>query len=67
MLKCNIRGIINGYPLIIEANDIEIITCDYNEGKCLTLLHDITIIIYHHIRIRHILEEHVSWSSIEYY
>ena len=34
MLKCNIRGIQNGYPLLIEPQDIEIIECDYNEGKC---------------------------------
>jgi hypothetical protein len=48
MLKCNIRGIINGYPLLIEANDIEIITCDYNEGKCFIMLYDIIINIHHH-------------------
>jgi len=49
MLKCNIRGIINGYPLLIEANDIEIITCDYNEGKCCIFLYDIIININHHV------------------
>lgn len=50
MLKCNIRGIINGYPLLIEASDIEIITCDYNEGKYFILLYDFIINIHHQHR-----------------
>jgi multifunctional methyltransferase subunit TRM112 len=32
MLKCNIRGIENGYPLIIESEKNEIVTMEFNEG-----------------------------------
>lgn len=50
MLKCNIRGIINGYPLLIEANDIEIITCDYNEGEYFSSVINIILLFidYYH-------------------
>jgi hypothetical protein len=44
MLKCNIRGIINGYPLLIEANDIEIITCNYNEGEYFSFVINIILL-----------------------
>ena len=30
MLKCNVKGIDNGYPLIIESNNTEIVTYEYN-------------------------------------
>jgi hypothetical protein len=32
MLKCNIRGIENGYPLILEALRIEEIPSEYTKG-----------------------------------
>jgi hypothetical protein len=33
MLKCNIRGIENGYPLIIQASATEVVPADFDEGK----------------------------------
>lgn len=32
MLQCNIRGVVNGYPLKIEAESIEIIATDFDSG-----------------------------------
>jgi hypothetical protein len=32
MLKCNVRGVENGYPLIIEATQTDVIPCEYNKG-----------------------------------
>jgi len=37
MLKCNVRGIENGYPLKIKAENIEIIPMEFSAGN-LTLL-----------------------------
>lgn len=33
MLKCNIRGIENGYPLIIQASATEVVPADFDKGK----------------------------------
>jgi multifunctional methyltransferase subunit TRM112 len=33
MLKCNVRGVESGYPLIIEPEKVEIIPCDFNQGE----------------------------------
>ena len=33
MLKCNVKGVENGYPLRIEPEKVEIIECEYNEGN----------------------------------
>ena len=32
MLKCNVKGVENGYPLLIESSSIEIIPYEYNAG-----------------------------------
>lgn len=32
MLKCNVRGVENGYPLVIEAEKTEVVECDFNKG-----------------------------------
>ena len=32
MLKCNIKGVENGYPLTILVEKMEIIAMDYNPG-----------------------------------
>ncbi len=33
MLKCNIRGVENGYPLKIEAEKIEEIVSEFDSGN----------------------------------
>lgn len=33
MLKCNVRGVENGYPLIIEAETTEVVECEFNKGS----------------------------------
>lgn len=33
MLKCNVRGVENGYPLIIEAEKTEVVECDFNKRE----------------------------------
>jgi Fe-S-cluster-containing hydrogenase component 2 len=33
MLKCNVRGVENGYPLIIEATKTEVIPCEFSDGN----------------------------------
>ena len=33
MLKCNVKGVENGYPLRIEVEKSEIIPCDYDSGE----------------------------------
>ena len=33
MLKCNVKGVENGYPLRIEVEKTEIIPCDYDAGE----------------------------------
>ena len=38
MLKCNVRGVKNGYPLRIEAESIEEITSEYNYELIKTML-----------------------------
>ena len=38
MLKCNVRGVKNGYPLRIEAESIEEITSEYNHELIKTML-----------------------------
>ena len=38
MLKCNIRGIENGYPLKIEHEKVEVVEYEYSPGKiCLKI------------------------------
>ena len=32
MLKCNIKGVGNGYPLIIQVENMEIVAMEYNPG-----------------------------------
>jgi hypothetical protein len=32
MLKCNVRGVENGYPLIVEAQKTEVIPSDFDAG-----------------------------------
>jgi hypothetical protein len=32
MLQCNVRGVTNGYPLKIEAVDLEIVPVEYKSG-----------------------------------
>ena len=32
MLKCNVRGVESGYPLTIEAEKVEVVECDFNQG-----------------------------------
>ena len=32
LLKCNIKGVENGYPLTIVVEKMEIVTMDYNPG-----------------------------------
>lgn len=32
MLKCNIKGVENGYPLTILVEKMEVIAMDYNPG-----------------------------------
>jgi len=31
MLKCNVRGVENGYPLIIESTQTDVIPCEFNK------------------------------------
>lgn len=38
MLKCNIRGVDNGYPLIIESTNLEILPSDYNKDLLIKVL-----------------------------
>ena len=38
MLKCNIRGVENGYPLIIEAETVEEIPSDFDADLIRTML-----------------------------
>ena len=33
LLKCNVKGIENGYPLIIEAGSIEVAESEFDAGK----------------------------------
>ena len=33
MLKCNIKGVENGYPLIILIERMEIVAMEYNPGS----------------------------------
>lgn len=33
MLQCNIRGVTNGYPLIIQPERTEIIAVPFDKGK----------------------------------
>jgi hypothetical protein len=32
MLKCNVKGVENGYPLRIEAEKTEVVASDYDPG-----------------------------------
>ncbi len=38
MLKCNIRGVEDGYPLKIEASNTEVIEADFDAGMITNLL-----------------------------
>lgn len=51
MLKCNVRGVENGYPLVIEAEKTEIVPCDFNQGSvvcvsCPSLNDEFQIVTY---------------------
>jgi hypothetical protein len=35
MLKCNVRGVVSGYPLTIEPEKTEEIPCEFNRGAYL--------------------------------
>jgi hypothetical protein len=37
MLKCNIKGVENGYPLRIEVEKTEILSSDYDAGLRITV------------------------------
>ena len=36
MLKCNVKGVENGYPLKIDAEKVEILPSDYDAGSSVT-------------------------------
>ena len=33
MLKCNVRGVEDGYPLRVEPEKIDVIECECNKGE----------------------------------
>lgn len=33
MLRCNVKGVESGYPLRIEAVDVQNVAADFNEGN----------------------------------
>jgi multifunctional methyltransferase subunit TRM112 len=45
MLKCNIKGVENGYPLTILVEKMEVIAMDYNPG----LQYVIHIVMYEYL------------------
>lgn len=44
MLKCNVAGVENGYPLIIESNVVENVDAEFNAGKCILCLFNVVIL-----------------------
>lgn len=38
MLRCNVKGVENGYPLLIEADKVDIITSDFDADTVVAVL-----------------------------
>ncbi len=61
-MKCSVKGVIQGFPLIIVAEKIENINSDFNSGKIYALWVSVIFILI--IEVCRNLSNRINWNAL---